>query len=185
MLLPVPSRAPRLSLSLPLLLLLLLPAGLPAQDSAFTKEEFAARRARLVELIPDGAALVFGGEDHGENVRFRQAPDFFYLTGIEQPGSVLLVSGVTKRAIVFAPRQPGAGADAGPLDSTAQARRGIEVLPMESFFATLKKELVHDEDYATREEARASLFEYIEVFYNRVRRHSSLGYRSPAEYERA
>jgi len=123
----------------PLLLLLLLPAGLPAQDSAFAKEEFAARRARLVELIPDGAALVFGGEDHGENVRFRQAPDFFYLTGIEQPGTVLLVSGVTKRAIVFVPRQPGDGADAGLLDSTAQARRGIEVLPMESFFAGLAR----------------------------------------------
>src|SRR3954471_15729247 len=57
--------------------------------------------------------------------------------------------------------------------------------PAESFFATLKKELVHDEDYQTREEARASLFESIEVFYNRVRRHSSLGYRSPVEYERA
>jgi putative transposase len=57
--------------------------------------------------------------------------------------------------------------------------------PMESFFATLKKELVHDEDYATREEARASLFEFIEAFYNRVRRHSSLGYMSPAAYERA
>ena len=57
--------------------------------------------------------------------------------------------------------------------------------PMESFFASLKKELVHDEDYQTREEARASLFEYIEIFYNRVRRHSSLGYRSPIEYERA
>jgi putative transposase len=57
--------------------------------------------------------------------------------------------------------------------------------PMESFFASLKKELVHDADYATRAEARASLFEYIEVFYNRVRRHSSLGYRSPVEYERA
>ena len=57
--------------------------------------------------------------------------------------------------------------------------------PMESFFATLKKELVHDEDYATRAEARASLFEYIEVFYNRVRRHSSLGYKSPVGYERA
>jgi Xaa-Pro aminopeptidase len=122
----------------PLLLLLLLPARLPAQDSAFAKEEFAARRARLVELIPDGAALVFGGEDHGDNVRFRQAPDFFYLTGIEQPGTVLLVSGVTKRAIVFAPRQPG-DADAGLLDSTAQARRGIEVLPMESFFAWLAR----------------------------------------------
>ena len=57
--------------------------------------------------------------------------------------------------------------------------------PMESFFASLKKELVHDADYATREEARASVFEYIEVFYNRVRRHSSLGYRSTVEYERA
>ena len=57
--------------------------------------------------------------------------------------------------------------------------------PMESFFASLKKELVHDEDYQTRAEARASLFESIEVFYNRVRRHSSLGYRSPVEYERS
>lgn len=57
--------------------------------------------------------------------------------------------------------------------------------PMESFFASLKKELTHGEIFATREEARASLFEYIEVFFNRIRRHSSLGYVSPAEYERA
>ena len=56
---------------------------------------------------------------------------------------------------------------------------------MESFFASLKKELVHDEDYATRDEAKASIFEYIEAFYNRVRRHSSLGYVAPDEYERA
>ena len=55
---------------------------------------------------------------------------------------------------------------------------------MESFFASLKKELVHDEDYATREEAKASIFEYIEAFYNRVRRHSALGYVAPEEYER-
>jgi transposase InsO family protein len=55
--------------------------------------------------------------------------------------------------------------------------------PMESFFASLKKELTHDESFATREEARAAVFEYIEVFYNRQRRHSSLGYVSPAEYE--
>ena len=57
--------------------------------------------------------------------------------------------------------------------------------PMESFFASLKKELIHGEDYATRAEARASLFEYIDVFYNRERRHSSLGYRSPCEFETA
>ena len=67
----------------------------------------------------------------------------------------------------------------------SMSRRGDcwDNAPMESFFASLKKELVHDADYATRAEARASLFEYIEVFYNRVRRHSSLGYRSPVEYE--
>ena len=53
----------------------------------------------------------------------------------------------------------------------------------ESFFGTLKTELVHHERYATREVARQSLFEYIEVFYNRQRRHSSLGYVSPLEYE--
>ncbi len=55
--------------------------------------------------------------------------------------------------------------------------------PMESFFASLKKELVHDADFATRAEARAAIVEYIEVFYNTKRRHSSLGYVSPAEYE--
>jgi transposase InsO family protein len=57
--------------------------------------------------------------------------------------------------------------------------------PMESFFASLKKELVHDADFATRSEARAAIFEYIEVFYNNQRRHSSLGYVSPAEYEQS
>ena len=56
--------------------------------------------------------------------------------------------------------------------------------PMESFFATLKKELIHQRRFRTREEARREIFEYIEVFYNRERLHSSLGYVSPAEYER-
>ena len=54
-----------------------------------------------------------------------------------------------------------------------------------SFFGTLKTELVDDEDYRTRAEAKQSLFEYIEVFYNRRRRHSYLGYVSPVEFERA
>jgi transposase InsO family protein len=68
----------------------------------------------------------------------------------------------------------------------SMSRRGNcwDNAPMESFFASLKKELIHDEDYATREAARASVFEYIEAFYNRARRHSSLGYVAPAEYER-
>ena len=56
---------------------------------------------------------------------------------------------------------------------------------VESFFATLKKEEVHRERYLTREQAKASLFYYIEVFYNRKRRHSALGYQSPNDYEQS
>jgi putative transposase len=56
--------------------------------------------------------------------------------------------------------------------------------PMESFFASLKKELIHDADFATCAAARAAIVEYIEVFDNSERRHSALGYVSPAEYER-
>lgn len=54
----------------------------------------------------------------------------------------------------------------------------------ESFFGTLKTELVHGERYRSRLEARLSIFEYVQVFYNRQRRHSALGYRSPEQYEK-
>lgn len=53
----------------------------------------------------------------------------------------------------------------------------------ESFFASLEWELIQDSDWHTREEAKRAIFEYIEVWYNRRRRHSSLGYCSPVEYE--
>ncbi len=54
----------------------------------------------------------------------------------------------------------------------------------ESFFSTLKNELVHHATFQSREEARTAIFEYIEVFYNRERLHQTLGYLAPAEYER-
>lgn len=57
--------------------------------------------------------------------------------------------------------------------------------PMESFFHSLKTEWVGFEDYKTRPEAKASLFDYIELFYNRKRRHSALNYRSPMAFENA
>jgi len=53
----------------------------------------------------------------------------------------------------------------------------------ESFFGSLKNERVHHEDYRTRTEARQSIFEYIEIFYNRNRRHAFLNYMTPVEYE--
>jgi len=56
---------------------------------------------------------------------------------------------------------------------------------VESFFATLEWELIERHDWHTRQEAQAAIFEYIEVWYNRQRRHSTLGYRSPVTYEQA
>jgi transposase InsO family protein len=53
----------------------------------------------------------------------------------------------------------------------------------ESFFATVKKELVHRQSWPTWRELSGEVFEYIEAFYNRTRRHSTLGYLSPADYE--
>jgi len=53
----------------------------------------------------------------------------------------------------------------------------------ESFFATLKTELLHRQTWPTRQQARTAIFEYIEVFYNRQRRHSTLGYLAPTEFE--
>jgi len=54
---------------------------------------------------------------------------------------------------------------------------------VESFFSTLKNELVHERDYHTRDDARAEVFEFIEVFYNRQRLHQTLGYVSPVQFE--
>lgn len=68
----------------------------------------------------------------------------------------------------------------------SMSRRGncYDNTVVESFFSTLKNELVHHCDFQTRDEARAAIFEYIEVFYNRSRRHQTLGYVSPVQFER-
>jgi transposase InsO family protein len=65
----------------------------------------------------------------------------------------------------------------------SMSRKGncLDNAPMESFFASLKKEHVHHVHFRTRAEARAAVFEYVEIFYNRQRLHSALGYRTPAE----
>jgi putative transposase len=67
----------------------------------------------------------------------------------------------------------------------SMSRRGncYDNAVVESFFGTMKTELIHHHTYATRNQARLALFEYLEVFYNRKRRHSALDYRSPAQYE--
>jgi Xaa-Pro aminopeptidase len=121
-----------------LLFLSFLPAPLPAQ--AFDQAEFAARRAKLLARIPDGIAVVLGGIEHPYPLRFRQSPDFYYLTGLEEPGTVLVLNGVTKNAAVFAVKRPDFGPSATPRlrdIENAEQRFGISVQPMESFFTFL------------------------------------------------
>lgn len=116
--------------SIALLVAISLPHALAAQADGFEKAEFAARRAKLLEKIGDGVAVVLAGEEHVYNVRFRQAPDFYYLTGLEDPGVILTINGVNKNIAIFA-----AKGSALREDSTAAQRIGMPVLPMENFFA--------------------------------------------------
>ena len=69
---------------------------------------------------------------------------------------------------------------------TSMSRKGncFDNAPIESFWGTLKNELFHHHRYATRAQAEAAIREYIEIFYNRQRRHSRLGYLAPAEFTR-
>ena len=69
----------------------------------------------------------------------------------------------------------------GLIQSMSHRGNCLDNAPMESFFGSLKTELVHKSHFRTRAEAKRTLFDYIEIFYNRQRLHSSLGYRTPTE----
>ena len=106
-------------------------------------------------------------------------------------------------AMAIATQRPGAGSihhsDRGVQYASAEYRKMMQSAgfrasmsrradcydnaPMESFFHTLKTELVHHQHYARREDATRDIFAYIEGFYNRTRRHSAIGYLSPIEME--
>jgi putative transposase len=73
--------------------------------------------------------------------------------------------------------------DHGIIQSMSRKGDCWDNAPMESFFHTLKTELVMHSDYKTRDQAKASLFEYLEVFYNRQRRHSTIHYEAPLVFE--
>lgn len=110
-----------------------------SRQQTFSKEEFRARRAKLVEKIGDGVAVIFGANSHIYPVRFRQSPDFYYLTGIEEPGSVLVVNGARKSSFVFVPKrspQKVAGEGPGVRDMEKPTEfYGINVLPLENFYS--------------------------------------------------
>ena len=72
----------------------------------------------------------------------------------------------------------------GIVQSISRPGTPLDNAVAESFFKTLKRELVEERSYGTRDEAKQDIFKYIELYCNRVRMHSTLGYMSPAEYER-
>jgi putative transposase len=72
----------------------------------------------------------------------------------------------------------------GAIPSMSRKGNCWDNAPMESFFSRLKVELIYTQQFRSIEEAKSSIFEYIEVFYNRLRRHSSIGYVAPVEFER-
>jgi putative transposase len=72
---------------------------------------------------------------------------------------------------------------AGAVCSMSRKGNCYDNAPVESFFASLKRELIHRRSFATQQEARSAVFEWITVWYNRKRRHSSLGYLSPEQFE--
>jgi len=74
-------------------------------------------------------------------------------------------------------------AQAGVVPSMSRRGNCYDNAMMESFWSTLKRELVHRCQFATRDQARAVIFEWIEVFYNRERSHSALGFKSPVDFE--
>lgn len=66
----------------------------------FDKQEYAGRRNRLMERIPDGAAVFLGAETSSGDVDFRQGHDFAYFTGVEIPGAFLIIDGVRKEDVM-------------------------------------------------------------------------------------
>jgi len=74
-------------------------------------------------------------------------------------------------------------AAAGVIPSMSRPGNCYDHAAMESFWSSLKRELVHRRQFATHAQARAEIFEWIEVFYNRERLHSALGFHSPVDFE--
>ena len=115
----------------------------PLFTDSLPKEEFSARRARLMEKIGDGVAIIQGAAETGNTLKFRQNNQFYYLTGVEVPRALLLVDGRAKRSTLFLPpRNESRERSEGPIlvpGAEAAAITGIEAVePREQFAAALK-----------------------------------------------
>jgi len=121
----------------------LLIAGLQsaaAGQQPFDKAEFAARRAKVFEKIGDSVAIIFANQEHPHAVRYRESPDFFYLTGLEEPGALLILDGKEKNAVVAAAKKPewkvrSEGPGLRDIKDGASIYGFTAVMPLESIYA--------------------------------------------------
>jgi Xaa-Pro aminopeptidase len=144
----VVKRGTLLGTALVLFLFGVLDAQAPLFTDAFSPEEFAQRRGRVMDAIGDGVVVVQGAAEYPGYIKFRQNNQFFYLTGVEVPRAILLIDGRERTSALFLqPRNEGREGSEGPvLVPGEEARRltGVEtVLPRESFgerFSELARE---------------------------------------------
>jgi Xaa-Pro aminopeptidase len=133
----------KLSISIRCLFITLALAISVSAQQPFHKGEFEGRRGRLFEKIGDGVAVIFAAKGQHYPVKFRQSPDFYYLTGIEEAGAVLVMVGPTKSSILFAPRRaPEMIRAEGPGIWQVEKREEIygltRVQPIEEFLPSLQ-----------------------------------------------
>jgi Xaa-Pro aminopeptidase len=111
----------------------------------FNKDEFANRRGRLLGTTNDGVTIIVGATEHVYPLRFRQTPDFYYLTGIEEPASVLVLVGDTLAATVFVPELHPMQVmyeGPGPLQDTGAGEvYGVSFRPLSELTAFLEQAL--------------------------------------------
>jgi len=123
------------------LILAILVHALPAAPLLFDRTEYAARRARLMDKIPDGIAVILGATTPAGNGGFRQGHDFAYFTGVEIPNACLILDGIRRESLLFFTiGDKEAEAEGLPLSLIRDPRgiTGIErVLPAEQFGSTL------------------------------------------------
>ncbi len=124
-----------------LLVILFLTSAL--SGSLFDKAEYAARRLKLMEKIPDGVAIILGAQSQPGYYEFYQNNDFVYFTGVEIPNSVLIIDGIRKESVLFFTiSEHGARSEGISLDVVRKPKKttGIEkVYPIEQFTSYLSR----------------------------------------------
>lgn len=112
--------------------------------TAFTPAEFSARRAKVMTAIGDGVAVISGATETSTYTKFRQGAQFFYLSGVEVPRSILVIDGKTKTSTLFLPAhdalERGEGPRLGP-DADAKRITGFDIVADRATFGDVVKAL--------------------------------------------